>query len=76
MLEVSFEDVHPEVIDFPKRPKWHRSQSKESLNQQEKDYFEHWMRDLLEAHPNGQLCFFERNLEASKELATLLSNRY
>ncbi|KAI8054039.1 P-loop containing nucleoside triphosphate hydrolase protein [Syncephalis plumigaleata] len=30
------------------------------------------MRDLLEAHPNGQLCFFERNLEVWRQLWRVL----
>ncbi|KAI9596719.1 P-loop containing nucleoside triphosphate hydrolase protein [Syncephalis fuscata] len=71
-LEVSFEDVHPAVVDFPKRPKWRREQSKEALERQEKNYFEHWMQDLLKAHPNGQLCFFERNLEVWRQLWRVL----
>ncbi|RKP05750.1 hypothetical protein THASP1DRAFT_32414 [Thamnocephalis sphaerospora] len=71
-LEVSFESVHPAVVDFPKRPPWKRGQSKESLDEQEARYFEDWMLQTFAKFPRHQLSFFERNLEVWRQLWRVL----
>lgn len=52
-MEVSFEQIHgsDEALDFPKRPMWNYSMSKEKLEQQEQTYFKVCMQ-----HCTYMLC--------------------
>ncbi|KAF8953577.1 Guanine nucleotide-binding-like protein 1 [Entomortierella lignicola] len=67
-LEVSFEEMFPEVIGFPKRPKWDYSMSREELEKNETKMFEAWMDSIYNRYPEDELSYFEHNLEVWRQL--------
>ncbi|KAF9346945.1 Guanine nucleotide-binding-like protein 1 [Mortierella sp. AD094] len=71
-LEVSFEAMFPEVIGFPKRPKWDYSMSREELEKNETRMFEAWMDSVYNRYPADELSYFEHNLEVWRQLWRVL----
>ncbi|KAG0356873.1 Guanine nucleotide-binding-like protein 1 [Gamsiella multidivaricata] len=71
-LEVSFEAMFPEVIGFPKRPKWDYSMSREELEKNETRMFEAWMDSIYNRYPADELSYFEHNLEVWRQLWRVL----
>ncbi|KAF9426034.1 Guanine nucleotide-binding-like protein 1, partial [Entomortierella beljakovae] len=71
-LEVSFESMFPEVIGFPKRPKWDYSTSREELVKNETKMFEAWMESIYSRYPADELSYFEHNLEVWRQLWRVL----
>ncbi|KAF9938979.1 Guanine nucleotide-binding-like protein 1 [Modicella reniformis] len=71
-LEVSFESMFPEVIGFPKRPKWDYSMSREQLEKNETQMFEEWMDSIYNRYPTEGLSYFEHNLEVWRQLWRVL----
>lgn len=61
-------DEFSEYIEFPKRPTWNYDMSKEEVEQQEMDSFNHWVRAVEENYGGEQLSWFERNLEVWRQL--------
>jgi len=64
-MEVGLKDVYGdgEVVDFPKRPPWTYSTSKEELLAQEEAAFEEYLRCVHSKHGVDRLSYFEHNLE-------------
>ncbi|KAF9917480.1 Guanine nucleotide-binding-like protein 1 [Lobosporangium transversale] len=71
-LEVSFEEMFPEIIGFPKRPKWDYSMSPQQLEQNETRMFEAWMDSVYNQYPAEELSYFEHNLEVWRQLWRVL----
>ncbi|KAF9171984.1 Guanine nucleotide-binding-like protein 1 [Mortierella sp. AD011] len=71
-LEVSFEAMFPEVIGFPKRPKWDYSMSRQELEKNEVKMFEAWMDSVYNQYPADELSYFEHNLEVWRQLWRVL----
>ncbi|KAF9996327.1 Guanine nucleotide-binding-like protein 1 [Entomortierella chlamydospora] len=71
-LEVSFEAMFPEVIGFPKRPKWDYSMSRQELEKNEIKMFEAWMDSVYNRYPAEELSYFEHNLEVWRQLWRVL----
>eukprot|EP00842_Homolaphlyctis_polyrhiza_P002365 jgi/Hompol1/3129/HPOL_006365-RA len=69
-LEVGFEDLYPsgDLIDFPKRPPWSQSDSKEDLEQREQAYFQSWLESIYSRFDPAELSYFEHNLEVWRQL--------
>ncbi|KAI9233326.1 MAG: hypothetical protein BYD32DRAFT_132019 [Podila humilis] len=70
-LEVSFQDMFPSVIDFPTRPKWDYSMSREQLERNEHHMFEAWMDSIYNKYPAEELSYFEHNLEVWRQWRVL-----
>ncbi|KAF9418339.1 Guanine nucleotide-binding-like protein 1 [Podila epigama] len=71
-LEVSFEQMFPNVIGFPKRPKWDYSMSREDLEKNEHQMFEAWMDSVYNRYPAEELSYFEHNLDVWRQLWRVL----
>ncbi|KAG0042338.1 Guanine nucleotide-binding-like protein 1, partial [Gryganskiella cystojenkinii] len=71
-LEVSFEEMFPSVIGFPKRPEWDYSMSREELEKNEHRMFEAWMDSVYNKYPAEELSYFEHNLEVWRQLWRVL----
>ncbi|BFZ05618.1 hypothetical protein BsWGS_08657 [Bradybaena similaris] len=73
-LEYKVEDVFPPdaKLDFPKRPPWNYSFSREQLEQQERDYFKQYVSDILDQPRTRDLSYFELNLETWRQLWRVL----
>ncbi|KAF9966314.1 Guanine nucleotide-binding-like protein 1 [Mortierella alpina] len=71
-LEVSFEDMFPNVIGFPRRPKWDYSMSRQELERNETKMFEEWMDSVYNQYPAEELSYFEHNLEVWRQLWRVL----
>jgi len=56
------------VLDFPKRPPWDSSMSKQQLEKSERNYFDKWLKKLLSQYPSTRLNYFENNLEVWRQL--------
>ncbi|KAJ3109391.1 Guanine nucleotide-binding-like protein 1 [Phlyctochytrium planicorne] len=69
-LEIGFKDLYPTstMIDFPKRPPWSRSESKEKLEEREEKYFQEWLEETYRTWKKEDLSFFEHNLEVWRQL--------
>ncbi|KAI8918915.1 hypothetical protein BC831DRAFT_406279, partial [Entophlyctis helioformis] len=70
-LDVGFDDVYPPdaMIDFPKRPPWTRTQSKQDLESQEQRAFDSWLDGLrMRFASSPSLSLFELNLEVWRQL--------
>lgn len=61
-------DEFSEYIEFPKRPVWDYDMTKEEVEKQEAESFEHWVRAVEETYGGDQLSWFERNLEVWRQL--------
>lgn len=61
-------DEFDEYIEFPKRPVWDYDMSKEEVERQETESFEHWVNAVEENYGEDQLSWFERNLEVWRQL--------
>ncbi|KAF9902938.1 Guanine nucleotide-binding-like protein 1 [Linnemannia zychae] len=71
-LEVSFEEMFPDVIGFPTRPKWDYSMGKDAVDQNEKRMFEAWMDSIYDKYPAEELSYFEHNLDVWRQLWRVL----
>ncbi|KAF9153186.1 Guanine nucleotide-binding-like protein 1 [Linnemannia schmuckeri] len=71
-LEVSFEEMFPNVIGFPTRPKWDYSMSREEVDKNEKNMFEAWMDSIYDKYPADELSYFEHNLDVWRQLWRVL----
>ncbi|KAF9088207.1 Guanine nucleotide-binding-like protein 1 [Mortierella sp. AM989] len=71
-LEVSFQSMSSEMIEFPKRPKWDYSMSREELERNESRMFEEWMDSIYNRYPVEELSYFEHNLEVWRQLWRVL----
>ncbi|GJJ79052.1 large subunit GTPase 1 [Entomortierella parvispora] len=71
-LEVSFENMFPSVIGFPKRPEWDYSMSREELEKNERNMFDEWMDSIYNRYPAEELSYFEHNLEVWRQLWRVL----
>ncbi|KAG0288616.1 Guanine nucleotide-binding-like protein 1 [Linnemannia gamsii] len=71
-LEVSFEEMFPNVIGFPTRPQWDYSMSREVVNNNEKKMFEAWMDSIYDKYPADELSYFEHNLDVWRQLWRVL----
>ncbi|KAL9558661.1 hypothetical protein MBANPS3_000798 [Mucor bainieri] len=65
-------DEFSEYIEFPKRPVWDYDMTKEEVEKQETESFEHWVRAVEETYGGDQLSWFERNLEVWRQLWRVL----
>jgi hypothetical protein len=61
-------DTFKNEIDFPKRPTWNHSMTKEQLDQRESEYFKNWLKETMEKYPTSELSWFEKNLEVWRQL--------
>ncbi|CAO0802428.1 unnamed protein product [Mucor circinelloides] len=66
------EDEFSEYIEFPKRPVWDYDMTKEEVEKQETESFEHWVSAVEETYGGDQLSWFERNLEVWRQLWRVL----
>ncbi|KAG0060300.1 Guanine nucleotide-binding-like protein 1 [Linnemannia elongata] len=71
-LEVSFEEMFPNVIGFPTRPKWDYSMSREEVDMNEKKMFDAWMDSIYDKYPADELSYFEHNLDVWRQLWRVL----
>ncbi|KAF9990859.1 Guanine nucleotide-binding-like protein 1 [Mortierella antarctica] len=71
-LEVSFEDMYSNMIEFPKRPTWDYSMSRQELERNETRMFEEWMDSVYDQYPAEELSYFEHNLEVWRQLWRVL----
>ena len=62
------EDEFSEYIEFPNRPVWDYDMTKEEVEKQETESFEHWVSAVEETYGGDQLSWFERNLEVWRQL--------
>eukprot|EP00124_Ichthyophonus_hoferi_P003650 Ihof_evm3s331 gene=Ihof_evmTU3s331 len=71
--EVAFESVHHDnrVPDFPLRPKWDYSMSREELEANEQKEFQKWVDDILDKY-GDEVSYFEINLETWRQLWRVL----
>ncbi|GFN77565.1 guanine nucleotide-binding protein-like 1 [Plakobranchus ocellatus] len=72
--EWMLEDAYPSnaKLDFPKRPPWSYSSSKEELDKREQQYFKEYVEDILDQPRTQDLSFFELNLETWRQLWRVL----
>ncbi|KAI9008446.1 hypothetical protein CLU79DRAFT_777054 [Phycomyces nitens] len=74
-LEVSAE-TFAEAIDFPKRPTWDYSMSKDELDSREEESFKAWMADIEakygQQEDGRELSWYEHNLEVWRQLWRVL----
>ena len=61
-LEKDVQDFFPESCDYPQRPKWNKSMSKQQVEANEAKYFRQYVSDIMNKHEQN-LSFFELNLE-------------
>ncbi|KAI8973520.1 P-loop containing nucleoside triphosphate hydrolase protein [Mycotypha africana] len=62
-----------EYLEFPKRPIWNYTMSKEEVEQHEQEAFDHWMQSMEERYgESNQLSWYERNLEVWRQLWRVL----
>ena len=68
-LEVGLDDIYPpeKQIDFPKRPKWSFSDTKQMLEAREEQYFKSWLQNVYSRFDIAELSFFEHSLEVWAE---------
>ncbi|KAG0262582.1 Guanine nucleotide-binding-like protein 1 [Linnemannia exigua] len=71
-LEVSFEEMFPNVIGFPTRPEWDYSMSREAVDKNERRMFEAWMDSVYDKYPAEELSYFEHNLDVWRQLWRVL----
>ncbi|KAF9923087.1 Guanine nucleotide-binding-like protein 1 [Linnemannia zychae] len=71
-LEVSFEEMFPNVIGFPTRPKWDYTMTKDEVNKNEKRMFDEWMDSIYDKYPAEELSYFEHNLDVWRQLWRVL----
>ena len=57
-----------EWIEFPKRPSWSHSSTKQEIEQKEESYFRKWNESLLKKYNPAQLSYYEQNLEVWRQL--------
>ncbi len=64
-MEVAMTDVYGEddILDFPKRPPWTYSTSKDELLAAEEAAFAEYLQSVHSRYSSGQLSYFEHNLE-------------
>ncbi|KAJ3107516.1 Guanine nucleotide-binding-like protein 1 [Phlyctochytrium bullatum] len=69
-LEIGFDDLYPDsnIIDFPKRPPWSKTETKEELEAKEERAFAEWLKKTYETWKPEDLSFFEHNLEVWRQL--------
>ncbi|KAI8612524.1 hypothetical protein BC830DRAFT_1231146 [Chytriomyces sp. MP71] len=70
-LEVGFDDLYPDprkVISFPRRPPWHRSESKETVEEREQLLFDAWIKRVYQEWDPAELSYFEHNLDVWRQL--------
>ncbi|KAK7094449.1 guanine nucleotide-binding protein-like 1 [Littorina saxatilis] len=69
-LEMSVESIHVKEpsLDFPKRPPWEFTLSKQQLEKQERSYFQDYVHSILTSHDAERLSYFELNLETWRQL--------
>jgi ribosome biogenesis GTPase A len=69
-LETSVDTYYPpdRLIEFPTRPQWDSTMTKEQVENQEELYFEKWLQDVKNRYSNENLSFFEENLEVWRQL--------
>jgi len=60
--------MFPNVIGFPRRPKWDYSMSRQELERNETKMFEEWMDSVYNQYPAEELSYFEHNLEVWRQL--------
>ena len=60
MTDVYGED---DILDFPKRPPWTYSTSKDELLAAEEAAFAEYLQSVHSRYSSGQLSYFEHNLE-------------
>ncbi|KAI8378996.1 hypothetical protein BD560DRAFT_389221 [Blakeslea trispora] len=71
-LEVKPEEFK-QTVEFPKRPTWDYTMSKEQVEEQEQKSFDAWMKQIEETYgQDQQLSWFERNLEVWRQLWRVL----
>ncbi|KAG0220387.1 Guanine nucleotide-binding-like protein 1 [Mortierella sp. NVP41] len=71
-LEVSFDEMFPNVIGFPTRPKWDYSMSREEVDKNETKMFEAWMDSVYDRYSAEELSYFEHNLDVWRQLWRVL----
>ncbi|KAL6045209.1 Guanine nucleotide-binding protein-like 1 [Balamuthia mandrillaris] len=57
-----------QFISMPKRPAWNYNMSKQQLERNEQQYFEHWLDTIYKNYPQERLNWFEHNLEVWRQL--------
>jgi ribosome biogenesis GTPase A len=69
-LETSVDSYYPSdcLIEFPTRPRWDSTMTKEEVETQEEKYFEKWLHNVKTSYSNENLSFFEENLEVWRQL--------
>ncbi|RUS83076.1 hypothetical protein EGW08_009162, partial [Elysia chlorotica] len=72
--EWALEDVYPAgaKLDFPKRPSWRYTDSKDEVERNEQRYFKDYVQDILDQRRAQDLSFFELNLETWRQLWRVL----
>ena len=60
-------NMYSAVIDLPVRPPWTCSMSVEQIEENERRYFEKWIRQIY-TYPKERLNYFEHNIEVWRQL--------
>ncbi|KAK6469967.1 guanine nucleotide-binding protein-like 1 [Huso huso] len=73
-LEIDIDDIYKPgtVLDFPKRPPWDYTMSKEKLLQIEEKSFREYLEQVYSQYKPTQLSYFEHNLETWRQLWRVL----
>ncbi|TPX41664.1 hypothetical protein SeMB42_g05482 [Synchytrium endobioticum] len=70
-LQVDLQTLYPPTKpppDIPKRPHWSYDETKQNLDKQEHAAFAQWLTKLNQEYPNGQLSWYEQNLQVWRQL--------
>ena len=67
-IEAGSECFYPHELDYPKRPKWDYTMSKQELDQSENRYFRKFCEDIDINFVDENLCKYELNLETWRQL--------
>jgi hypothetical protein len=71
-MEMSLQEIYRPgtELDFPKRPSWNYSLSKEELDAKEQKYFRGYVENIFRAHTDSEdLSYFELNLETWRQVS-------
>ena len=73
-LELDVNDIYPpgSIVDIPKRPAWKYTMTKQELEQQEREYFNHYVENIMARHKPQDLSYMELNLETWRQLWRVL----
>ncbi|CAH1390032.1 unnamed protein product [Nezara viridula] len=71
-LEIDIDSFFPKELNFPVRPPWDFSMSKEELDARENKYFTDYIKSIEKKFDWSELSYFELNLETWRQLWRVL----